>query len=110
MKKILFTLFLISIFACPGFTEESLSSAAMPLETQSLPYKQPINQWELALKFLYAMGGVVASSVVLFVGLTVYNKIRSCVIKVAETDYANTLSSPNNQKDSINVYLERSKG
>lgn len=112
MRKILFTFILIGTLLTPVIAEENVSNNNMtePLQNSTqIPYKEPISKRKIAMKFIYAMGGVVASSMILFVGLSIYNKIRSKVIKVANNDYSNTLNTPNNLKDAVNIYLEKTR-
>ena len=112
MRKILFTFILIGTLLTPVIAEENISNKNI---TESLnnstqiPFKEPISKRKIAMKFIYAMGGVVASSMILFVGLSVYNNIRGKVIKVANNDYSNTLNTPNNLKDAVNIYLEKTR-
>ena len=72
-------------------------------------YKEPVSKRKIAMKFIYAMLGVAISSILLFVLLTIYNKIRSGVVQPPSADYTNTLATPNNLKDAVNIYLEKTK-
>ena len=72
-------------------------------------YKEPVSKRKIAMKFIYAMLGVAISSILLFVLLTIYNKIRSGVVQPPSADYTNTLAAPNNLKDAVNIYLEKTK-
>lgn len=111
MKKCLFTIVLMGALASPVFAETEIANNndVLPIQTSTIPYKEPLSKRKLATKFLYAMSGAVISSLILFIGLSLYNKIRRRVLKVAENDYINTLSSPNNFKDAVNIYLEKTK-
>lgn len=112
MKKILLILLFVGTLLTPAIANEPETQTAVtePLpQTKQLPFKEPISRRKVAMKFIYAMGGVVASSTILFVGLSAYNRIRSKVIKVANNDYANTLSTPDNLKDAVNIYLEKTR-
>ena len=44
-------------------------------EASTIPYKQPVSKRKMAKKFLIGMGSVAVSSILLFLILTVYNKI-----------------------------------
>lgn len=72
-------------------------------------YKEPVSKRKIAMKFIYAMTGVAVSSILLFVILTLYNKIRSKMVQPPSSDYTNTLTTPNNLKDAVNIYLEKTK-
>ena len=111
MKKIFLTLLLIISISCPLFATEVIEAETVPLETKTeiAPFKQPVSQHQLIKKFLYAMGGVAASSIILFVGLSAYNRIRSRVIKTHNNNFSSTLNSPNNFKEAVNIYLEKTK-
>ncbi len=85
------------------------SSQAAKTTQNKFIYKEPISKRKIAMKFLYAMAGVAASSILLFILLSLYNKIRSNVVKTPSEDYTNTLATPNNLKDAINIFLEKTK-
>ena len=72
-------------------------------------YKEPVSKRKIAMKFIYAMTGVAVSSILLFVILMLYNKIRSKMVQPPSSDYTNTLTTPNNLKDAVNIYLEKTK-
>lgn len=74
-----------------------------------IEYKEPVSIKQTAKKFLFAMFGVAISSIILFVMLTVYNKIRNKVISAPSQDYKNTLTSPDNLRDAVNIFLEKTK-
>ncbi len=79
------------------------------LEEPKIIYKEPVSIKHTAKKFLFAMFGVALSSIILFVMLTIYNKIRNRVISAPSQDYKNTLTSPNNLRDAVNIFLEKTK-
>lgn len=79
------------------------------IDESKIIYKEPVSIRHTAKKFLFAMFGVALSSIILFVMLTVYNKIRNKVISDPSQDYKNTLISPNNLRDAINIFLEKTK-
>lgn len=87
--------------------EETLTSPPTQMESQ---YKQPTSKRKIAKKFLAAMGGVVASSVILFVLLTVYNKIRDKIKNRVKTpDGEVSLETPDDMKNAIKTFLEITK-
>jgi len=82
---------------------ENLNSAA-------LPYKKPISKRKLVKKFLLAMFAVGMSSVALYVGLTIYNKIRSGMpVQVKTPDGETPLSSPIDSDTAVRVFLDKTK-
>lgn len=110
MKKKIFTILVLAFILSPVFAEEPLSNEPVSATTtQEIPFKEPVSTHHLIMKFLYAMGGVTASSLILFIGLSLYNKIRNGAIKRTDSDYSNTLNTPNNMKDAINIYLEKTR-
>ena len=100
MKKILIICFLTLLFTPTVIANNG---------TAETPFKEPVSKQQIIFKFLYAMGGVAVSSIILFVGLSAYNKVRNKLIKIPTNDYANTFNSPNNLKDAVNIYLEKTK-
>lgn len=87
--------------------EEKLTTT--PINTQN-QYKQPTSKRKIAKKFLAAMGGVVASSLTLFILLTVYNKIRDNVKNRVKTpDGEVSLQTPDDIKNAIKTFLEITK-
>ena len=85
----------------------SLSMALSVVFTAAMPsYAAPtINQ--VALKFLYVMGGVVLSSVIIFAGLTIYNRF------FVKQNYAkscdDTLKTPDNTGDAVSFFIKKNK-
>lgn len=89
--------------------------AAQPEAVQQapvIPHKEPISKRKLVKMFLKAMIAVGISCVVLYVGLSAYNKIRSAVTgnpaapnkgSVPET----TLSTPTDFESAIKKFLEK---
>lgn len=81
-------------------------------EQEKITYKQPISKRKIAKKFLLAMAGVVISSIVLFVMLTIYNKIRrNFVVSSAEnnTNKEPSLETPNNLTDAVKTFLDKTQ-
>ena len=137
LKKKLLTVFCLLMLLTPVLAEEPASTgntsgagAAAQTETAAekaapaqdtkntdsdkntenkIVYKEPVSKRKIAMKFIYAMTGVAVSSILLFVILTLYNKIRSKMVQPPSSDYTNTLTTPNNLKDAVNIYLEKTK-
>lgn len=68
----------------------------------NIPVKQT------ALKFLLAMGGVVLSSLIIFTGLSIYNKFFVGQ-KSIKFDKKDTLSTPDNVEDAIDFFIRKNK-
>lgn len=89
--------------------EESVQQELPKLDT--IPYKQPVSKRKVAKKFLMAMGGVVLSSILLFLILTLYNRIRSGVIATKQEIQTceTSLVTPEDLIDAIKIFLEKTK-
>ena len=78
-----------------------------PVQT---PYKNPISKRKLVKKFLLAMFGVIISSLILYVGLTLYNKIRYGIEnKVRTLDGEVPLQAPDDMTSAIQTFLSKTK-
>ena len=60
-----------------------------------------------ATKFLIAMGAVFLSSLIIFICLTVYNKVFVKNSNSSKSYSKNTLQSPKNLKEAINIFLNK---
>lgn len=101
-------LFLISmVFVAALFMPLQLPSYAKVDLNQNVAAatKAPVSKRAIAFRFIMAMLGVAASSVTIYVGLSIYNKLfkseSEAVIGL------NSLRTPENFKESINVFLEK---
>lgn len=85
-----------------------ISLVAVILITALPAYCAPITVDETIKKFLYAMGGVVASSVIIFAGLTIYNKF---FVKEKHFNLENdkNFSNPTNTDDAIVSFIKRNR-
>lgn len=63
---------------------------------------------QAAVKFLLAMGGVALSSIIIYAGLTIYNKIfvRKKSITFNQED---SLSTPDNIDDAVDFFIKKNK-
>ena len=94
MKKRVLAFFCLLLLLTPAFAVEpsgadvQVSPKPVPVESAQetkqasstdnmIVYKQPVSKRKIAMKFIYAMCGVAVSSILLFVLLSLYNKIRS---------------------------------
>lgn len=84
-----------------------------PQEVQDLPttpYKQPVSKKKIVMKFLAAMLGVGISSVTIYVGLTLYNKVREGFVGEIHTPEGETpLNTPEKMEDAVKTFLDKTK-
>lgn len=104
----------------PVFAEkpEGAANQETPIQTEqalqtseNYTYKQPISRRKIAKKFLLAMAGVGISSVLLFVLLSLYNRIRTGIApnkQDAQTGET-SLVTPDNLQDAVKTFLEKTK-
>ena len=82
------------------------------LNPNSYAFKQPVSKKKIAKKFLLAMAGVGISSIVLFLMLSMYNKLRasfkSCGIHPAQ-DGETPLETPDNLTDAVKTFLDKTR-
>ncbi|MGN1153172.1 MAG: hypothetical protein ACI4S3_04015 [Candidatus Gastranaerophilaceae bacterium] len=67
--------------------------------------KEPISKKKIATKFIMAMLGVAASSIILYVSLSAYNRFFRGESSAAVG--LNSLRTPENFKDAIEVFIEK---
>lgn len=87
------------------------TAAAAATQTDVQPITQAASQQLLhktIFKFLCAMGGVVLSSLLIFGGLTIYNKIfvKQPIISSAEDEI---LTTPKTVDDAVNFFIKKNK-
>ena len=96
-----------------GWEERELSHQIQPEEQEAstIPYKQPVSKKKMAKKFLMAMGGVAVSSILLFVFLTIYNKIRASILapKPDQQSGETSLVTPENLTEAVKTFLDKTK-
>lgn len=106
------------ILISPVFAEnpESAVNQETPAEQtvqtpESFTYKQPVSKRKIAKKFLLAMAGVGISSVLLFVLLSLYNRIRTGIVpnKQESPTGETSLVTPDNLQDAVRTFLEKTK-
>ena len=72
-------------------------------------YCAPATLKAAALKFGFAMFGVLISSLVIFLGLTIYNKLRENItISQSEDDYE-LLKTPRTKEQAIDFYIRKNR-
>lgn len=73
-------------------------------------YKAPIGKRQLFKKFFAAMGGVVISSLALFVILSFYNRARERFLNPVKTTEGETsLESPEDLNGAVKTFLDKTK-
>ncbi len=88
LNKILVIAAAIFIAALPGYCAQAVSIK------------------QTAIKFLMAMGGVALSSVIIFAGLTLYNKLFKRPSYFKNED---SLSTPDNIDDAVVFFIKKNK-
>ena len=80
-------------------------------EASTIPYKQPVSKRKMAKKFLIGMVSVAISSILLFLILTVYNKIRESILapKQDQKSGETSLVTPENLTDAVKTFLDKTK-
>lgn len=94
----------------PTMAEDTNYTAEqVPTETQ-IPSRQPYSRKALAMKFVLAMLGVGASSVIIYVGLSIYNRFiyGTPAVKQQKTE-DESFKTPNNMKDALDIFLKKTK-
>ncbi len=103
-KKVYYVLLIAAMAIC---CSQDISLAAAEVATNS----GPITMKQAAIKFLMVMGGVLLSSVILYIGLTIYNKIRGSKhiknIKQANSELG--YNTPTTKQDAINLFINQNR-
>ena len=76
----------------------------------TIPHKQPTGKKKIAKEFILAMAGVGISSILLFLILTIYNKVRENVLQVQKEippQGETSLVTPDNLNDAVKTFLEK---
>lgn len=89
---------------------EQADDVTIKQENNGLPYKEPISKRKLAKKFLLAMFSVGVSSLILYFGLTVYNRIREGgPVKVKTLEGETPLTEPSDLESAVKTFLKKTK-
>ena len=110
--SIILTIFVVvfSVVSCGNVFADIAEQAAGVQNNTEIQLKQPISKKRIALKFLLAMFGVAASSVIIFVLLSIYNNLMySGKIQKIGCAADNDLKTPTNMKDALNIFLKKTK-
>ena len=100
----------ISIIFSSGDAFADINTSSVDKIKTEFATKAPFGKREMAMKFVLAMLGVAASSVVIYVMLSLYNRFiykGSNPVIVNEDD--NDFKTPTNMKDAINIFLKKTK-
>ncbi len=85
----------------------------LPPAPGNIPYKQPVSKKNIAKKFLLAMAGVAISSILLYVILTIYNKMREVLGMTSKEELPQenmtSLTTPDNLEDAVKTFLEKTR-
>ena len=126
LKNKILTIVIALMLVSPVIAEEATGETLMPIaETQenvqttqeelpqldTIPYKQPVSKRKMAKKFLIGMGSVAVSSILLFLILTIYNKIRESILapKQDQQSGETSLVTPENLTDAVKTFLDKTK-
>ena len=127
LKNKILTIFIALMLVSPVIAEEATGEALMPIaetmqenvqtakeespQLDTIPYKQPVSKKKIEKKFLMAMGGVAVSSILLFVFLTIYNKIRASILapKNDQQSGETSLVTPETLTDAVKTFLDKTK-
>jgi hypothetical protein len=77
------------------------------LLTANAGYCLPLHVKNTIIKFSFAMGGVVLSSLLIFVGLTVYNKFRGMTGDL--TPEEEVLKTPKTKESAIQFFIRKNR-
>ena len=117
MKKIkeLFILSAVFVFLCM-LPQKVSAKTDLPLQPSNIrekiefQMKQPVSKKTIALKFLLAMFAVAVSSVIIFVLLSIYNKLLySGRTGDDDNETDDNLKTPVNMKEALNIFLKKTK-
>lgn len=84
---------------------------SLPVQVQAVDgmsvYKQPVSKRKIAKKFLLAMGGVGASSVIIFLMLSLYNRVREGFSGSKIDDNEPSLETPTDLQEAVRSFLNK---
>jgi len=116
MKQIKNKLFLVIMIMILGIGIPSFAEGNQPTPANNpvMKYatKIPMGRKQLAMKFLLAMFGVGVSSVVIFVGLSIYNKLMYGTTQNRKNNAStedDNYKTPSNMKEALDIFLNKTK-
>ena len=78
------------------------------IEDNNVDYKVPIDKKKIINKFLVAMGAVAGSSLLIFFGLTAYNRVRDNLLgDLHAHNGESSLETPENYEDAVKTFLDK---
>ena len=111
LKKIfVWTMLLTMLSAGAGYCTETEVQEPNQV-TNVLPVRQPTSKRALAMKFVMAMLGVGASSVAIFVTLSLYNRLMYGTVKRKDERDSedNDFKTSTNMKEALGIFLKKTK-
>ena len=127
LKNKILTIVIALMLVSPVIAEEATGEALMPIaettqeniqttqeelpQLDTIPYKQPVSKRKMAKKFLIGMGSVAVSSILLFLILTVYNKVRESILapKQDQQSGETSLVTPESLTEAVRTFLDKTK-
>ena len=98
--------------AQPPENSDITENSVLNKELASTPYKPPISKRKLAKKFLLAMLGVAGSSLIIFAGLSIYNRIRESFLAAGQdtgSESSSSLDTPDNITDAVKTFMDKTR-
>ncbi len=99
----------ISITFSSGGAFADIGSQSVNKIKTEFATKAPFGKRDMAMKFMLAMLGVAASSVVIYVMLSLYNRFMYGRQDVVVNENDNEFKTPTNMKEAINIFLKKTK-
>ena len=127
LKNKILTIVIALMLVSPVIAEEATGEALMPIaettqenvqttqeklpQLDTIPYKQHVSKKKMAKKFLIGMGSVAVSSILLFLILTVYNKVRESILtpKQDQQSGETSLVTPESLTEAVKTFLDKTK-
>ena len=75
--------------------------------TANAGFSLPLSVKNVVVKFSYAMGGVLVSSLLIFLALSIYNKLKTN--NIGETSEEEILKTPKTKDDAINFFIRKNR-
>lgn len=106
----------VSVWAADDVAEEPMTSPVVNRidediefeKDNQVDYKVPIEKKKIIKKFLVAMGAVVGSSLLIYFGLTAYNRLRENLLGQSNIQSGeNSLDTPDNIEDAVRTFLDK---
>ncbi len=90
-------------------SQESAVQEQPSSDSIATTYKQPVSKKKIAKKFILAMLGVLVSSLIIFVGLSLYNKIRESFFapSIKSDNKKEVLEDPLDLNEAVKSFLNK---